>query len=80
MTKVIIKLTSVKEVRDFVSAVSSCGCDIDIAADRYIIDAKSIMGIFSLDLSKPLELRIISDDENEIMDVKSKIEKFIIGE
>lgn len=80
MTKVIIKLTSVNEVRDFVSAVSSCGCDIDIAADRYIIDAKSIMGIFSLDLSKPLELRIISDDENEIMYVKSKIEKFIIGE
>lgn len=80
MTKVIIKLPSVKEVKDFVSAVSSCGCDIDIAADRYIIDAKSIMGIFSLDLSKPLELRIISDDENEIMYVKSKIEKFIIGE
>lgn len=80
MTKVIIKLPSVNEVRDFVSAVSSCGCDIDIAADRYIIDAKSIMGIFSLDLSKPLELRIISDDENEIMYVKSKIEKFIIGE
>lgn len=40
MTKVIIKLPSVNEVRDFVSAVSSCGCDIDIAADRYIIDAK----------------------------------------
>ena len=80
MTKVIIKLPSVKEVRDFVSAVSSCGCDIYIAADRYIIDAKSIMGIFSLDLSKPLELRIISDDENEISDVLGKTERFIVSE
>lgn len=80
MTKVIIRLPSVKEVKDFVSAVSLCGCDIDIAADRYIIDAKSIMGIFSLDLSKPLELRIISDDENEISDVLGKIERFIVSE
>ena len=80
MTKVIIRLPSVKEVKDFVSAISSCGCDIDIAADRYIIDAKSIMGIFSLDLSKPLELRIISDDENEISDVLDKIGRFIVSE
>ena len=77
MTKVIIRLPSVRDVTNFVSAVSTCGCDIDIASDRYIIDAKSIMGIFSLDLSKPLELRIISDDENEISDVLGKIERFI---
>ena len=80
MTKVIIQLPSVKEVKDFVSAIRSCGCDIDIAADRYIIDAKSIMGIFSLDLSKPLELRIISEDENEIADAIGKIERFIVSE
>ena len=80
MTKVIIRLPSVKEVKDFVSAISSCDFDLDIAADRYIIDAKSIMGIFSLDLSKPLELRIISDDENEISDVLDKIGRFIVSE
>ena len=80
MTKVIIRLPSVKEVKDFVSAISSCDFDLDIGADRYIIDAKSIMGIFSLDLSKPLELRIISDDENEISDVLGKIERFIVRE
>ena len=79
MTKVIIRLPSVKEVKDFVSAISSCDFDLDIAADRYIIDAKSIMGIFSLDLSKPLELRIISEDENEISDVLGKIEQFIVS-
>lgn len=80
MTKVKIRLPSVNEVKDFVIAVSSCSCDIDIAADRYIIDAKSIMGIFSLDLSKPLELRIISEDENEIADAIGKIERFIVSE
>lgn len=80
MTKVIIRLPSVKEVKDFVSAISSCDFDLDIAADRYIIDAKSIMGIFSLDLSKPLELRIISDDESETSDVLDKIGRFIVSE
>ena len=80
MNEVKIKLSSVNDVKEFVSAVSFCGCDIDIAADRYIIDAKSIMGIFSLDLSKPLELRIISEDENEIADAIGKIERFIVSE
>ena len=80
MTKVIIRLPSVKEVKDFVSTISSCDCEIDIAADRYIVDAKSIMGIFSLDLSKPLELRIISDEENVIADVLDKIGRFLVSE
>ncbi len=80
MTEVKIRLSSVNDVKDFVSAVSLCRCDIDIAADRYIIDAKSIMGIFSLDLSKPLVLKINSTDENEIADVLGKIERFIVRE
>ena len=48
MTEITIRLTSVNDVKNFVSAVTFCSCDVDIAADRYIIDAKSIMGIFSL--------------------------------
>lgn len=78
MTEVKIRLSSVNDVKDFVVAVSFSSCDIDIAADRYIIDAKSIMGIFSLDLSKPLVLKINSTDENEIADVLGKIERFIV--
>ena len=80
MNNVKIRLSSVNDVKEFVSAVSFCGCDIDIAADRYIIDAKSIMGIFSLDLSKPLMLKINSTDENEIADVLGKIERFVVNE
>ena len=75
-----IRLSSVNDVKEFVSAVSFCSCELDIEADRYIIDAKSIMGIFSLDLSKPLVLKINSADENEIADVLGKIERFIIKE
>lgn len=75
-----IQLSSVKDVKEFVSAVSFCNCDVDIVADRYIIDAKSIMGIFSLDLSKPLVLKINSTDENETEEILDKIEKFIVNE
>ena len=78
MTTEKILLASVNDVKDFVSAATTANCDIDIAADRYVIDAKSIMGIFSLDLSKPLELRINSSDANEVDAVRQKISKFII--
>ena len=53
-----IKLDTVEKVKGFVSAVAPLDGDIDIVSERYVIDAKSIMGIFSLDLSKVLELRI----------------------
>jgi len=63
MTTEKILLASVNDVKDFVSAVTTANCDIDIAADRYVIDAKSIMGIFSLDLSKPIDLNIHADGD-----------------
>ena len=78
MTETTIRLTSVNDVKNFVGVVTFCSCDVDIAADRYIIDAKSIMGIFSLDLSKTLVLRIHSTDENVIDDLTSKIQQFIV--
>lgn len=70
MTTEKILLSSVNDVKDFVSAVTTANCDIDIAADRYVIDAKSIMGIFSLDLSKPINLNIHAEENiDEIMTV-----------
>ena len=63
MTTEKILLASVNDVKDFVSAVTTANCDIDIAADRYVIDAKSIMGIFSLDLSKPIDLNVHADGD-----------------
>ena len=79
MQEVKIKLSSVNDVNEFVSTISCFDCGFDIDTDRSVVDAKSIMGIFSLDLSKVLSLKIHSSDENEIIKIKGKIEKFIVG-
>ena len=62
MTTVKININTINDVKDFVTIVSRCEYDVDIVSGRYAIDAKSIMGIFSLDLSKELTLNIHSDD------------------
>lgn len=51
-------LSSINDVKDFVNIVSKYDFDVDLTSGRYVVDAKSIMGIFSLDLSKPLNLNI----------------------
>lgn len=80
MREVTIKLEAINDMKNFVSAVTKFECDFDIAADRYVVDAKSIMGIFSLDLSKPLTLQINTDDEKEIGDVLKAISAVIVSE
>ena len=62
-----IRINTIEDVKNFVTTVTKCNYDVDIVSGRYAIDAKSIMGIFSLDLSKPLELRVHSDDCDELM-------------
>lgn len=57
-----IALGSINDVRNFVNLVSTFDFDIDLTSGRYIVDAKSIMGIFSLDLSKPILLQAHTDD------------------
>ena len=66
MKKVTVKLDTINDVKNFVNAVTAFECDFDIVSERYVVDVKSIMGIFSLELSKPLALHINSDDEKEI--------------
>ena len=58
MREVKIFLGTIERVKDFVNAVTRLDCDVDIVSVRYVIDAKSIMGIFSTDLSKPVNVRI----------------------
>ena len=65
-----ISLNSIDKVKAFVNEISKFDCDFDLVSGRYVIDAKSIMGIFSLDLSKPIELVIHAEDHlDEIMDI-----------
>lgn len=67
--KVQISLNSIDKVKSFVNTISRFDSDFDLISGRYVIDAKSIMGIFSLDLSKPIELEIHAEDNlNEILE------------
>jgi len=61
MTTVNVVLDSVEKVKGFVNMVASIEGDIDLGSGRFVVDAKSIMGIFSLDLSKPLKVSIYDD-------------------
>lgn len=58
MKTVQISLNSIDKVKSFVNTLTKFDCDFDLVSGRYVIDAKSIMGIFSLDLSNPLQLEI----------------------
>lgn len=70
MKTVQISLNSIDKVKSFVNAITQFEFDFDLVSGRYVIDAKSIMGIFSLDLSKPIELVINAEDHlDEIMDI-----------
>ncbi len=58
MNKFEILLSSINDVKNFVNIVSKYDCDIDLTSGRYVVDAKSIMGIFSLDLSKSIMVEV----------------------
>ena len=63
MKTVQISLNSIDKVKSFVNDITKFDNDFDLVSGRYVIDAKSIMGIFSLDLSKPIELNIHAEDD-----------------
>ena len=65
MKTVQISLNSIDKVKSFVNVITKFDCDFDLVSGRYVIDAKSIMGIFSLDLSKPIDLNIHTEDGAE---------------
>ena len=70
MKTVQISLNSIGKVKSFVNAISQFDFDFDLISGRYVIDAKSIMGIFSLDLSKPIGLAIHTEEHlDDVMEV-----------
>jgi len=70
MKTVQICLNSIEKVKSFVNDITKFDCDFDLVSGRYVIDAKSTMGIFSLDLSKPIDLNIhAEDDADKVMEV-----------
>lgn len=76
MSKTTVMLATINDVKEFVSIVSLCDFDVDLISGRYAVDAKSIMGIFSLDLSKPIDLNIHA--ENDVDSILSTLSPYII--
>jgi phosphocarrier protein HPr len=74
MKSVPIKLSFAEEVKTFVNIVSRYPYDMDLRAGRHVVDAKSILGIFSLDLSKPISLEVYADDCDDLL---KDLEQFV---
>ena len=75
MTETNIKLNTIEDVKKFVSIVFKYEFDVDVVSGRYAVDAKSILGLFSIDLSKEVTLKIHSDDCTELL---NEIKQFIV--
>ena len=72
----VIRLNSIEKVKNFVSRVSTFECDVDIIYGRYVIDGKSMMGIFSLNLMNPITVMILSNDEEDLKNFFEIMEDF----
>ena len=73
-----IQINTIDKVKNFVDIASSIESDLDIISGRYVIDAKSIMGIFSIDLTNPLTLKIYAKNEKSVDNTVKKLKNFII--
>ena len=77
MKTVDISLSSIDKVKTFVNLINRFDYDFDLVSGRYVIDAKSIMGIFSLDLSQPISLCIHADDK-DMDDILSALQPYVV--
>lgn len=68
MKSIAIKLCYAEEVKAFVNLVSRYPYEMDLRAGRHVVDAKSLLGIFSLDLSKPIALEVYTDSCDDLME------------
>lgn len=71
-----IMLNSINDVKNFVNTVNKYDFDVDLTSGRYVVDAKSIMGIFSLDLSKPIKVEVFTENPGAFME---EMKAFIIA-
>ena len=76
MKTVSISLNSIEKVKSFVNEIAKFKCNFDLISGNYIIDAKSIMGIFSLDLSKQLHLNIHAED-NKLSEILEALKPYM---
>lgn len=75
MVSINIVLNTINDVKNFVNTVSKYDFEVDLTSGRYVIDAKSIMGIFSLDLSKPIKLDAECGEDSKFFE---EIKPFVV--
>lgn len=75
MQEIQIKLNDMQAIRDFVKEVVVLPYDVDLVQGRYIVDAKSIMGIFALDITSPIKVVVNTNDATPFFNA---IAKFVV--
>ncbi len=75
MREVQISLRTIEEVKEFVQTITMFDGDFELISGKYIVDAKSILGLFSVDLSKPVTLKI-DVNNSKMNEVLTVIEKY----
>ena len=78
MKTVQISLNSIDKVKSFVNVITKYDNDFDLVSGRYVIDAKSIMGIFSLDLSKAIDLNIHADNDSDVAEILEVLKPYLV--
>lgn len=76
MFKTTVNLNRVDRLKNFVNEISKFNADFDAVRDKYVIDAKSIIGMFSLDLSKPIDIVVNFREENEVETILEMFRKY----
>ena len=77
MLNIPIFFDTIEQVKQFNQAITPFSCDFDLISGRYIVDAKSLLGIYSLDLSKPLELLVHTDDASETAKIREAVAPYV---
>ncbi|GHU62899.1 hypothetical protein FACS189418_5140 [Clostridia bacterium] len=78
MKTITIYLDSINKVKDFVNTITKFDTDFDLVSGRYVIDAKSIMGIFSLDLSKAIDLNVHEDSKEKQEKILEELQPYLL--
>lgn len=75
-----VNLSKVTAVKNFVQATCNAPFPVEVGSDRYLVDGKSIMGVFSLNLSKPVDIHFESDDDTAVEAYLDSIKNYIVVE
>lgn len=74
----LVNLNQIASVNEFVKICSNFDCDVTIKSEKYIVNGKSLLGVFSLDLTNPVELVIEASSDAELAECTDKLKKFIV--